>query len=59
MVKRIIDRFPFLYVPVVARSANNKIFRAIISTVKVTAINSLISPRRLLLEAVDTALVRW
>ena len=59
MAKRDIDRFPLIYVPVVARSANDEPFCAVVSTVEVTAKNCLIPPRGLLFKAVDTSLERW
>ena len=59
MAKRDIDRFLLFYVSVVARSANDEPFCAVVSTVKVTAKNCLIPPRGLLFKAVDTSLERW
>jgi hypothetical protein len=58
-VKRIIDGFRFLHVPVVTRGANDEFFWALVFFVKGTAINSLIPLGGLLLKTVDTALVRW
>jgi hypothetical protein len=59
MAKRDIDRFPLFYVPVVARSANDEPFCAVVSTMKVAAKNCLIPPRGLLFKAVNTSLERW